>query len=292
MSDKQVIIRPPHENELDEFFLVYESGYPGVDFFTSKDFKEWWIRSKNSGELEKFWRVALIDEKIVGVSINYINDVLHWGMIWELAVLPDFRSFGIGKQLVLEGENLLKANNKSLTHIALGLKTNNIRAQPFYERLGYNIYFLVLHLKGLSENLRRHFKNSDSKIKIEKLEKKHLSELEKLKSIVYWNDYTKEDWKNILKKPQNKFILINIETTEVVGYVHLSSDFEIKNSTNIKFHYKEGFGEVVVKAICTKIFTEGVDIWLQDNHQDIIEFLYKNGFIRHDAEFLLKKVIL
>jgi ribosomal protein S18 acetylase RimI-like enzyme len=132
----KIKIRAPRDSEQEQVLQVYQTGLPNVDPISHERFLNWWARSEENGTLDTLWRVALIDNELVGVVINSTSDSLGWGLIWELAVMPKWRDRGIGASLVEESQNLLLQKNPKLSHFALGVKTHNQRALPFYERLG------------------------------------------------------------------------------------------------------------------------------------------------------------
>ena len=81
--------------------------------------------------------IALIaeeDHAIFGaVYANVMND--HVGFVFGLYVRPQARRQGLGRRLMLEAAEVLRAEGK--THIVLNVDTPNVGAQALYERLGF-----------------------------------------------------------------------------------------------------------------------------------------------------------
>ena len=82
------------------------------------------------------------NDEIIGIVT-----IIKKGKIAQLrgmAVAEDYQGKGIGKQLVLEAENILK-NNK-FTKIWMNAREN---AVPFYEKLGYKIEGEIFIIKPI-----------------------------------------------------------------------------------------------------------------------------------------------
>lgn len=81
--------------------------------------------------------IAEIDGKIAGFIAAGIEDTgeVLVGHIMNLAVLPELRKRGIGRELVTrtEREFILEG----VSSIQLEVRESNVNAQEFYERLGY-----------------------------------------------------------------------------------------------------------------------------------------------------------
>jgi len=285
MSSNSLVIRIPKDDEIKTFYDIYCTGLPGVDKITFDKLKKWWTRSKEQGTFEKLWRVAEINGKLVGIIINVVNKALKWGMIWELSVLPEWRSKGIGKELVQESEKLLLEYDNKISYYALGLKTHNDKALPFYERLGYNIHFIVTHLQ---KKVEREMKNFN--IIFHEPNLNHLPDLLNLIPDAYWNQHTTKTWKNIIKE-KDGFVAIDKKTQKVVGYIDLGLSDHLEQSTELGFHCLQGYGSSIILAALKLVKTENLDLWVQDNHQDILATLFNKGFRRIESEYLMKKVI-
>ncbi|TFG30706.1 GNAT family N-acetyltransferase [Candidatus Thorarchaeota archaeon] len=281
---KEVHIRPPTYDEKEEFYRVYNTGLPGVDKTTPKQFTKWWNRSSENGEMERLWRVAVADNSIVGIVINLVNAELNWGFIWELAVIPEFRNQRIGTQLILESEKLLQNHHPEIDELAIGVKTDNIKAIKLYENLGYGIRFLELHLRG-----KRWVSDLIHKLKVEPAAEDRIEELIELSPDAYWGTKDIETWKEIIKSEH--LLFINDEN-HLVGFVRLYVQEEELHYTEVPFNIKPGYGSQVIEACMEFIKTDTIDFWVQDNHQDVLELLYRRDFKRVESEFLLRKSVL
>ncbi|TFH07637.1 MAG: GNAT family N-acetyltransferase [Candidatus Thorarchaeota archaeon] len=280
---KKIQIRPPKNDEKEEFYRVYNSGLPGVDELTPKRFDEWWNRSSESGEMEKLWRVAVVNNSIVGVVINQVNVELNWGFVWELAILPEYRNQGVGTQLILESEKLLQNHHPEIDDLAIGVKTDNIKALQLYEKLGYGIRFLELHLKG-----QRWASDIKHNLKIEPASEDRIAELMELSPDAYWGTKDIEGWKEIIKPEHRIFIT---EDNHLVGFVRLFVQEGKSPYSEIQFNIKPGFGTQVIEACMEFIETSMIEFWVQDDHQDILDLLYRKEFRRIESEFLLRKAV-
>jgi ribosomal-protein-alanine N-acetyltransferase len=97
--------------------------------------------------------VATVPDQIVGVLILFLNGTLK-GYIQTIAVHPDWRSRGMGRQIIEFAEQRIF---RLSPNVFLCVSSFNLRAQKFYERLGYQRVgeltdFVV---KGCSEVLMR-----------------------------------------------------------------------------------------------------------------------------------------
>ncbi|MBE0526924.1 GNAT family N-acetyltransferase [Candidatus Thorarchaeota archaeon] len=280
---KEILIRPPKYNEKEEFYRVYNTGLPGVDETTPKNFAKWWNRCSESGEMDRLWRVAVVDDTIIGVIINMVNVELNWGFVWELAVLPEFRDQGIGTLLILESEKLLLKHHPEIDDLAIGVKTNNIKALELYEKLGYGIRFLELHLEG-----KRWASDQKHNLKVEPASEDRIEELMKLSPDAYWGTKDVDGWKEIIK-PEHR--IFTTENNQLVGFVRLFVDEERSSCSEVQFNIKPGYGSQVIEACMEFIETDSIDLWVQDDHQDIIDMLNRREFKRIDSEFLLRKAV-
>jgi len=279
----QATVRPPHTDERSSFFQVYETGVPFVDGITFDGFSRWWNRSRILGDLPSLWRVATVDNQIVGVAINLILGSLGWGAIWELAVAPKWRNQGIGTKLVAESEQALLQRNQSLTHFVIGVKTSNIQALPFIEKLGYGVQSLILKLEGDMND--RKFE-SNLEVKIPRLE--HIPLLLHLNPDTYWDQ---RDHRNLEYSIRGGhcYVLADNQTNMLVGFFRFEYDHEYSDSTVVSFSYRDGYGKDVINAALNEVTTRRAIVWVQDRHEEILDHLYFEGFKRVDAEFLAKK---
>lgn len=279
----EAIVRPPHTDERGSFFQVYETGIPFVDGITFDGFSRWWNRSRILGDIPSLWRVATVDNQIVGVAINLILGSLGWGAIWELAVAPNWRSQGIGSKLVSESERALLLRNQSLTHFAIGVKASNIRALPFIERMGYGVQSLILKLEG--DMADRSF-DSQLEVKIPRLE--HIPMLLHLNPDNYWDQRDHRTLEYAIRGG-NCYVLADSQTNMLVGFFRFEFDHDYSDSTVISFSYRDGYGKDVVNAALNEVSSRRAVLWVQDKHEEILDHLYSEGFHRVDAEFLAKK---
>jgi len=78
--------------------------------------------------------VAEINGQIVGLVVIATNVPLLGGYVMTLAVHPDRRNHGIGRQLLAFAEQLIF---RTSPNVFLCVSSFNADAQRFYERLGY-----------------------------------------------------------------------------------------------------------------------------------------------------------
>ncbi len=279
----ETVVRPPRVEEQKAFFEVYETGIPQVDSLTFDGFSRWWNRSRIMGDLSTLWRVATVDDRIVGVAINAVLDSLSWGSIWELAVSPEWRNTGIGTRLVQESEQALLQRNPRLTHFSIGVKVHNSRSLPFVERLGYGIQGLVLRLDGRATR-------SASEPPLEL----HMARLEDIPVVLhlttdnYWGPSDPRTLEYSIRGG-NCYSLTDSSTNSIVGFVRYEFDNDQADSTVISFSYLKGYGQAVVDCALREVSTEKAIFWVQDKHEDIIDHLYASGFRKVEAEYLAKK---
>jgi len=92
--------------------------------------------------------VGLIDEKIVAsVMAGYEG---HRGWLNYLAVAPDHRRRGLGRQIVAEAERLLR--EAGCPKINLQVRTSNREVIEFYRRIGFAVDDVVSLGKRLIED--------------------------------------------------------------------------------------------------------------------------------------------
>ncbi|TFG30887.1 GNAT family N-acetyltransferase [Candidatus Thorarchaeota archaeon] len=280
-SKREIQIRAPTIKEKDEFYKVYKSGLPGVDEISSKDFAEWWKRSYEKGDLEKLWRVAVHGDAVIAVIINLVNEQLNWGFVWELAVHPEYRNQDIGTKLILESEKLLQRYHPEIMDLAIGVKTNNLRAMALYEKLNYGIRFLELRLRG-----KRWSSEQRSELSVEAASLDRIKDLMKLVPHAYWGMHSEEVWKEIIK-PEDRMLVTKMN--RLVGFVRVTKQKKKTSSSDIQFNIKPGYGMQVLNSCMELIDTDYIELWIENNHQDILDTLYSRGFKRIESEFLLRK---
>ena len=92
--------------------------------------------------------VGLLDGKIVaGVMAGYDG---HRGWLNYLAVAPDHRRHGFGRELVAEAERRLR--ELGCPKINLQVRHTNVRAMEFYRRLGFAVDEVVSMGKRLCDD--------------------------------------------------------------------------------------------------------------------------------------------
>lgn len=79
--------------------------------------------------------VVFDDERAVATGRFYYDKARQEYLIGRLAVLREYRSRGIGAQLVCEAERLIKAKGGKSVFLHA-----QCRAKVFYEKLGYTAY--------------------------------------------------------------------------------------------------------------------------------------------------------
>ncbi|MGE0076765.1 MAG: GNAT family N-acetyltransferase [Bacteroidales bacterium] len=93
----------------------------------------------NINSSETIYLVAEIDGRVVGFLSIHIQHILHHSNstceLQELNVFNEYRSLGIGTQLMQEAERIAK--ELGLEEIELTTKVFRKRAQEFYTRLGF-----------------------------------------------------------------------------------------------------------------------------------------------------------
>lgn len=90
------------------------------------------IRELTSNPYAHYW-VVEIDGKVVGYSGVWI--VMDEAHITNIAVLPQYRGWGLGKQLLNRTMQLAKTYNA--TAVTLEVRVSNVVAQNLYKDLGF-----------------------------------------------------------------------------------------------------------------------------------------------------------
>jgi len=279
----EIVIRPPLASERERFYEVYVSGLPGVDEISLERYIKWWNRCEESGDLENLWRVAVLNDEIVGIVINVFNSELNWGFVWELAVVPEHRQKGIGSQLVEQSEQLLLEYSPSISNLAIGVKTDNLRALALYEKMGYSMYYLIIRLRGLKWT-----PNVQPDLTFLKPESTMVDTFLTFSPDAYWGTRNRESWTELVE--QEGYAIADSGNT-LVGFVRFIVQEGDNPHTEIPFHIRTGFGTIVLDACMEKIESDIVELWVQNNHQDVLEHLYARGFKRIESEFLLRKSV-
>ena len=74
------------------------------------------------------------DRVIASIMVGHEG---HRGWLYKLAVLPEFRGKGLGRDLVQQAERWLVA--RGVPKVNLMIRDTNIRVREFYQRLGYDV---------------------------------------------------------------------------------------------------------------------------------------------------------
>ncbi|TFG31344.1 GNAT family N-acetyltransferase [Candidatus Thorarchaeota archaeon] len=279
----ETIVRSPKLDEKTSFYQVYGTGIPNVDSLTFDRFSRWWNRSKVQGDLPNLWRVATVDEQVVGIAINSVLESLGWGAIWELVVDREWRNQGIGTSLVLESEQALLKQNPNLTHFVVGVKVHNPRSIPFVERLGYGIQSLVLRLDG---DVPHRLEEQELNVNIARLD--DIPTLLHLVPDTYWGHRDHKTLEYSIRGG-NCYVMREQSSNMVVGFVRFEYDPDLVDTTIISFSYRQGYGISVIEATLEEVATRRAIFWVQDKHEEILDYLYAEDFQRAEAEFVARK---
>lgn len=118
-------IRMMNRDDLPQLLAIEEASFPAP--WNEKDFRAT-LQPKNA-----WGKVAIVDDKVVGFII-YLTAKKTYNVI-SLAVHPDYRRKGIGRELVndmLEKVHPLRRNEARLT-----VSDQNLDAQLFFRSLGF-----------------------------------------------------------------------------------------------------------------------------------------------------------
>lgn len=77
------------------------------------------------------------------VKGNDFNDNFNYAEILSIAVTPDFKGIGVGKNLLREIEKRVKNNNIKTITLTTDLEFNN-KVLKFYDKCGYKIFYEFL----------------------------------------------------------------------------------------------------------------------------------------------------
>jgi ribosomal protein S18 acetylase RimI-like enzyme len=122
---------------------LWENVGPGVHVGRSDSPQE--ITRKLERDPELFL-VAEIDAAIVGTVLGGYDG--RRGIMYHLAVKPEFQNMGIGNQLMSELENRLRAKGCIRYHLLVTV--DNHSAIDFYEKRGWNRLNLYVYGKDLA----------------------------------------------------------------------------------------------------------------------------------------------
>lgn len=137
---EKLIIRKAKKRDFNEiYFLISILEEIELD---KDSFKKFFL--KNLKDKNIFYKVAVIDKKVIGFISLHIHKHLHHasqvGEIVELIISSDYRNKEIGKKLLLEVEKI--ATKKKCTVIEVTSNKKRVLAHHFYEKNGYqNTHF-------------------------------------------------------------------------------------------------------------------------------------------------------
>ena len=123
--------------------MIQIRNYQPTDFAQVRDILEqgglFYEQIDNANALEKKVKqapdtiiVAVDDGRVVGTEV-IIPDLFPF--LFRLAVHPDFRKRGIGKQLMQRGEEILRS--KGYDHVNILEASNDLELQEYYKKHGY-----------------------------------------------------------------------------------------------------------------------------------------------------------
>jgi hypothetical protein len=162
-----------------------------------------------------------------------------------------------------------------------------------------NVLF-VLEKKNLSKKERLHLvvrlrsspwqTSPSQRLVVRGAETGDMAKLLRLVPDAYWNANGSNGWKKCISEG-NCHVLMTREDQKIVGAVNLPEVTKDSSSTELALNMKLGFGKAVLDTAVTLVKTRQVDVWLQDNHQDLIDYAYRRGLKRLDSEYLMRKPI-
>lgn len=126
------------------FFMVQIRNYQVSDYRQVREILEmghlYWEISDNEQALERKIQqhpdsimVAVEGERVVGTQF-IVDDFLP--LMFRLAVHPEHRGKGIGKELMQRGEDVLKMRGHN--HVSILVASDDTALQGYYERQGYS----------------------------------------------------------------------------------------------------------------------------------------------------------
>jgi len=132
LQDFNTLIRHCRTNDLDRVYDIERTSFP--DYWPKLSL-EYLLRINSEG-----FFVAEINEKIVGYAIASVERSLWkpwktFGHLVNIAVDPEFRRKGIGKELVETIVEYLKSKN--IWKVLLEVRTSNTVARNLYADMGF-----------------------------------------------------------------------------------------------------------------------------------------------------------
>ena len=119
-----------------EYCLMNQSHVAAIAELERICFSDPWSVNSISSEVENplsLWLVAMDGDHLVGYVGS--QSVLGWADMMNLAVSPDYRCQGIGRELVQRLIDQLKAND--VTCLTLEVRASNENAIKLYNSLGF-----------------------------------------------------------------------------------------------------------------------------------------------------------
>ena len=119
-----------------EYCLMNQSHVAAIAELERICFSDPWSVNSISSEVENplsLWLVAMDGDHLVGYVGS--QSVLGWADMMNLAVSPDYRCHGIGRELVQRLIDQLKAND--VTCLTLEVRASNENAIKLYNSLGF-----------------------------------------------------------------------------------------------------------------------------------------------------------
>ena len=124
----QIELRPFHIDDADQTVALWQAC--GLTRPWNDPYKD--IQRKLAEEPDLFM-LAVQDAQVIGsVMAGYDG---HRGWIYYLAVLPQYQSLGLGRQLLQQAEERLHA--LGCPKVQLMIRQDNSAVQAFYRTLGY-----------------------------------------------------------------------------------------------------------------------------------------------------------
>ena len=131
-----------HPDDYPSVYRIWESAGSGIHLRRSDTIQEIYKKVQRDPDL---FLVAIIKGEIVGTVIGGFDG--RRGMMYHLAVHPDFRNQGIGHNLVKELE--IRLRQKGCLRYYLLVTKDNEPAIRFYEALGWEEMDLYIFGKDL-----------------------------------------------------------------------------------------------------------------------------------------------
>jgi len=135
MSNKQAIIRPVNEDDLEALRNLEHASFE-TDRLSRRRLRHW-IHARN-----REFMVAVIDDLLVGYGLVLFHGKTRLARLYSLAVAAETRGSGIGRQLLLALESA--AASRGRLFMRLEVAQDNLPAIQMYRSVGY-VAFGTLH---------------------------------------------------------------------------------------------------------------------------------------------------